>query len=94
MTATAEKLDSELSAALDELRRTKETKQEAAAAQQQALETRLSASARLVRLEKVRKKVRSKEYRLVKQGLRELKADKQKKSNSLKAESLGTLVAY
>ena len=38
--------------------------------------------------------MRLKEYRLVKQSLRKLKADKQKELNSLEAESLSTLIAY
>ena len=35
-----------------------------------------------------------KEYRLVKQSLRKLKADKQKKLNSLEVKLLSTLIAY
>ena len=54
----------------------------------------MNASARLLYLKKVCKKVWLKEYRLVKQGLRELEADKQKELNSLKAELLGALVAH
>jgi hypothetical protein len=45
---------------------------EASAAQQRALDARLAASARLLRLERVREKVRSKEWKLVEQGLQEL----------------------
>ena len=77
MTATAEKLDSELSAALNKLYRTRKLKQKAeeelrrvAKTYQQALNHALSAyinaSARLLYLKKVYKKVRLKEYRLVK----------------------------
>jgi hypothetical protein len=41
-------------------------------AEQKALDARIAASARLLRLEKVREKVRSKEWKLVEQGLQEL----------------------
>jgi vacuolar-type H+-ATPase subunit I/STV1 len=83
VTAAAEKLDGELSMALDELRRTRELEQQAQEVEQRACEARLNASARLLRLEKVREKVRSKEYRLVEQGLKELKVEEQKASEVL-----------
>jgi len=56
--------------------------QEAAAAQQRALDTHLLALACLLCLKKVRKKVWSKEFRLVKQGLYELKSEE--RGSSLK----------
>jgi len=69
--SAAAKLDGELSNALNKLRRACDLKQ-------QALKARLNASARLLRLEKVREKVRSKELRLVKQGLAKLEAEEAK----------------
>jgi hypothetical protein len=52
----------------------------------------MAASARLLRLKKVRKKVRSKEWRLAKQGLRKLKAKEAKKNSNYKeAETTYTL---
>ena len=92
-------------AALNKLYYTKKLKQKAkeelrhiAKIYQQALDHTfnacINASAQLLHLKKVREKVRLKEYRLVKQGLRKLKTDKQKELNSLEVELLGALVAY
>jgi len=85
--ASAAKLESELVAAREELRRSseetaaaQEAQRVALEAQKRAFESQQSAFARLSRLEKVREKVRSKEYRLVEQGLRELEADEKKES--------------
>ena len=94
ITVTTKKLNSKLLAALNNLQYTKEAKQEAATTQQQALKAYLSASTQLICLKKVYKKVQSKKYRLVEQGLYKLKANKQKKLNNLKAELLSTLIAY
>jgi len=55
--SAAARLDSELSGTLDELRRSQAAEQEAAAAQQRALDARLLALACFLCLEKVRKKV-------------------------------------
>ena len=52
------------------------------------MEAYLTASTQLVRLKKVRKKLRSKEYRLWEQDMLELKAVEKKKKNSLEAELL------
>jgi hypothetical protein len=70
--------------ALEELERSR-------VAEQKALAARMAASARLVRLEKVREKVRSKEWRLAEQGLRELEAEEAKKgSDQEEAEATRT----
>jgi len=63
--SAAAKLDGELSAALAEVQR-------ASAESARVLETQRVAHARLQRLKKVREKVRSKEWKLVEQGLAEL----------------------
>jgi hypothetical protein len=67
----AARLEGELALALEELERSR-------VAEQKALEARMAASARLTRLEKVREKVRSKEWRLAEQGLRELELEEAK----------------
>jgi len=59
----------------------------AAKAQQRALEACLSASARLLRLKKVHKKVWLKEFRLVKQGLYKLE-NEEKGSNPKDLETV------
>ena len=76
------------------MRRTREAKQEAAAAQQRALDARLAAFVQLIRLKKVYKKIRLKEYRLVKQGLTKLESNKAKESSSLVVEAPPILVAH
>ena len=87
MVASAAKLEGELVAAREKLRRSseetaaaQEAQRVALEAQRRAFESQQSAFARLSRLEKVREKVRSKEYRLVEQGLRELEAEEKKES--------------
>jgi hypothetical protein len=72
--SAAEKLEGELSEALAEVHRRSD---EAS----RALRAQLDAHARLTRLQKVREKVRSKEHRLVEQGMSELEAEKRKDSN-------------
>ena len=54
----------------------------------------MSASTQLTHFKKVYKKVQSKKYHLIEQDLKELKAKEQKKKNSIKVESLITLIAY
>jgi len=83
VTVEAARLEGELSLALDELER-------ARVAEQRALQARMAASARLTRLEKVREKVRSKEFRLVEQGLRELEAEERKDSTQVVEETAHT----
>ena len=51
-------------------------------------------ASQLSRLKKVYEKLRSKKHSLHKQSVQELKADKQKKLNSLEVELLSTLITY
>ena len=60
----------------------------------QILNTRQAAYARLHRLKKVRKKLRSKKHLLREQGIQELKAAKAKEKNSLKAKLLAAQVTH
>ena len=88
-------------AARDELRRSsegtaaaQEAQRLALEAQRRAFESQQSAFARLTRLEKVREKLRSKEYRLREQGVLELEAVEEKEKNSLEVELLAAQVAH
>jgi hypothetical protein len=74
----AEKLESSLEAARAELRRSSEESARLLEAQCRAFELHQTAFARLIRLKKVREKVRSKEFRLVEQGLYKLEAEEAK----------------
>jgi len=80
------RLNSELSIALDKLRRLRDDESHALEAERLAcaerdyiLKTHLSASTRLLCFKKVHKKVRLKEFRLIKQGLYELESKNKKK---------------
>ena len=58
------------------------------------LDTRQAAHARLHRLKKVHKKLRSKEHSLREQGMQELKATEAKEKNSSETKSLAAQVAH
>ena len=69
-------------------------------AERRALKARLTATARLSRLKRIRKKVYLKEYCLVEQGLYKLKANKKEGSNrqekeiALRTPVVESLIAY
>ena len=85
--ATAKKLKGKLVEAFTEVKYCREEVS-------YTIEAQLAAYTQLACLKKVYIKVRLKEYYLVKQDLKELKADKQKVLNSIEAELQGVLVAY